>query len=389
MQLPVRATESVLAALGEIGRTEDVQFSPDNTQLAIAGFRKDRILVLDVTIGGGEVVLTDCLNVESPAFQYPHGLFWLDSETLIVANRTGEVPIVSIAGAKPVARTLTPTLLQTIHRDDTDLLRSPGSVTARRIGRDLVEVLVCNNYAHYVSRHLLDASRRYAMIFTDIVAAAPLDIPDGIAQAGSARWFAVSNHRGHNVLLYRNPAGLTAGPLRPAGVLHAIAYPHGLRFTPDERFILVADAGSPFVYLYASDTGDWYGNREPVASLRVIDEESFRRGQASPEEGGPKGLDIDRHGSVIVVSCEEQPIVFVDIRGELAAAGVTGSGPAPEPQIEDERELLVGRLEAANRELGTLRGDLNRVRHELAATTSSVRWRMTAPLRRLMSRLRR
>ena len=63
--------------------------------------------------------------------------------------------------------------------------------------------------------------------------------------------------------------------------------------------------------------------------------------------------------------------------------------PGQVAPIEDERELLLGRLEAANRELGTLRGDLNRVRHELAATTGSVLWRMSAPLRRLRSRLRR
>lgn len=98
----------------------------------------------------------------------------------------------------------------------------------------------------------------------------------------------------------------------PAGVLQHAGYPHGVRFTNDDRRILVADAGSRMVHVYAGD-GDWNGHRAPARSVAVLDEETFQRGRASPEEGGPKGLDIDRSNSVVAVTCEEQTLAFFSL----------------------------------------------------------------------------
>ena len=41
-------SDEVLRALAAVGRTEDVQFSPDGKRLAIAGFAESRILILEV-----------------------------------------------------------------------------------------------------------------------------------------------------------------------------------------------------------------------------------------------------------------------------------------------------------------------------------------------------
>lgn len=395
MQLPISASGAVNAAIAAIGRTEDVQLSPDNRRLAIAGFRQNRILVLDISIGSEAVELIDFVNVESNAFNYPHGLSWIDDETLAVANREGELPIVAVPRSRSNANAHDPAVLHLLRNDDADLLRWPGSVSSRRLGDGFIELLVCNNYAHYVSRHLLEASRGYATLSSDVIAASPLDVPDGIAQSPSGRWFAVSNHEGHNVLLYRYPAGPLQAPLAPVGTLEGIDYPHGLCFTPDGRHLLVADAGRPFVHVFASTAGDWYGSREASAAIRAIDEESFERGRANEEEGGPKGLALDRSGRVLVVSCEEQPIVFLDI-GDILDAAATTATPEGRVETPGDREILANRLAGTATELARLRAALRasqaalrRKHDDLERHRQTVSWRVTAPLRWIRSRLRR
>ncbi len=53
MQIDYKASDEIRAAIAELGRTEDVQFSPDNRRLAIAGMNEKKILVLDIWIERG------------------------------------------------------------------------------------------------------------------------------------------------------------------------------------------------------------------------------------------------------------------------------------------------------------------------------------------------
>ena len=115
-----------------------------------------------------------------------------------------------------------------------------------------------------------------------------ISIPDGVA-AGQ-NWIAVSNHNCHNVLVYENN-GLLGQFSDPNGVLRCVRYPHGLRFTSDGRFILVADGGAPYVHIYRKDDSGWYGVRNPLKSCRVLRDQDFLRGQTAVYEGGPKGID--------------------------------------------------------------------------------------------------
>ncbi len=119
------------------------------------------------------------------------------------------------------------------------------------------------------------------------------------------RWIAISNHNTHSVLLYENTPRLSQHS-EPDGVLRNLNYPHGVRFTPDDNFILVADAGAPYVNVYAKEGGSWKGNRKPVTSFRVMDETTYMRGRRNPQEGGPKGIDIDNDMTVLVMTCDEQ-----------------------------------------------------------------------------------
>src|SRR3954453_10199758 len=64
------APESIRAALERIGRTEDLQFSPNNRRLALAAFDRNSIAVIDVDIGVDrddlKVALTALSELSSP-----------------------------------------------------------------------------------------------------------------------------------------------------------------------------------------------------------------------------------------------------------------------------------------------------------------------------------
>jgi DNA-binding beta-propeller fold protein YncE len=138
-----------------------------------------------------------------------------------------------------------------------------------------------------------------------------LVIPDGIAISHDGRWIAVSSHGTHDVKIF--DASATLGPkAQPAGILSRANYPHGLRFTQDDKHVLVADAGSPMLHVYAGE-GGWTGYREPSRTVAVLDDETFARGSSNPEEGGPKGIDIDRSNTVVAVTCEEQALAFFSL----------------------------------------------------------------------------
>ena len=64
------APQSVTDAVGSLGRTEDVRFSPSNRRLAVASFHRNRIVVLDIDIassrGATQVALTGGVELSSP-----------------------------------------------------------------------------------------------------------------------------------------------------------------------------------------------------------------------------------------------------------------------------------------------------------------------------------
>lgn len=405
-RIEFRAEEDVRAALVAVGRTEDLQFSPDGRRLAIAGFSTDSILILDVAFdaaGAGQVVLSAPLVLRSASFQLPHGMSWIDDETMIVANRRGEAPIIGVPRQR-AGREVTVEPLQTLRCDATDLLDFPGSVSVFACGDDLHEVLICNNSSDEVSRHLLDGRDGYAPVSSEVVVRKRLSIPDGVTHSHSGEWIAVSNHNDSTVLLYRTEQ--LGRSDEPAGVLLGIGYPHGAHFSRDDRSLLVADAGAPVVHLFTLPPGsDWSGERRPTGRIAAIDDETFRRGNVNKEEGGPKGLDLSPDGTLLAITCEEQPLAFLDMRPILGSPGAV----AP---IDRSRALMAGRLAAARQELGELRsaaianGQLSGRRSaevraadaearaadaetRAAALVASTSWRLTAPLRRMTSLFRR
>lgn len=407
MRIEPISSDEVRSAIGRLGRTEDVHFSPDNRRLAIAGMLQNRILVLDVeidlTLEAGRIAFTDHLEITSPSLSHPHGLFWIDNHTLIVANRNGEAPILKVPVERPASKVADLVPLHTIRADDIGMLKTPGSVSVSHIGLDLYEVLICNGFSHYISQHVLDGRTDFSVVANSIVLSSGLNVPDGVAYSDSARWIAVSNHYDHSVFLYKNGPGLDR-QTKPCGTLHGVTYPHGVRFTKDERFVLVADAGAPFVHVYASDEGDWCVEHEPIAAIQVVDDATFIRGNYNPEEGGPKGIDIDSRSEVLVATCEEVPLVFFDIRDIVKGAWKgTPNHNAGDRETELARGALLGDLAFAQSALRSTQGELREARRtsqengqqaealrgEIQAMLNSRSWRTTLPLRWLSTAARK
>jgi hypothetical protein len=320
-QLELRASNAVRSVLSDIGRTEDVRFSPDNRRLILAGYGLNHLLILSIAIeasdAGPVVVADDFMELTSDGITSAHGLDFLDDRTLAVANRDGLVSILEIPPGELAGRHSRIDPIRELAGGIFCKLKSPGSLAARRDAGGRISLLVCNNYTHRVTQHVVDPARGYRVRRNRVLMARSLDIPDGIAVSYDERWIAVSNHNTHEVMLFDAAAPL--GPwTEPAGILSDVDYPHGLRFTPDDRHLLVADAGAPLIHVYERGSG-WAGERGPIRSVTVLDDETFIRGRANPQEGGPKGLDIDRSGKVVAMTCEEQPLAFFSLASMIEA----------------------------------------------------------------------
>ena len=192
------------------------------------------------------------------------------------------------------------------------LWQAPGSVSAYKTGEHSCESLVCNAGANTVTRHRVDFRAGCALESSDVLLEKWLDIPDGVTVSADGQWIAISNHNVHNVLLYRNSPSLNQQS-DTDGMLRSLYYPHGLRFSPDGRRMFVADAGSPYVFVYENDGTGWDVVHNPIGAFRVMDDALYLRGRTNPKEGGPKGIDFDRGMNVLVATCECQPLAFFDL----------------------------------------------------------------------------
>lgn len=381
LELQYAAPQSVIDAIGSLGRTEDVRFSPSNRRLAVASFYRNRVVVFDVDIasssGATQVALTGGVELSSSALQWPHGVDFLDDDTLIVTSRGRDVAFFELPPGNRDVRSLEVLPIARWPSDRTTLLNAPGSVAVSHVGDDGCEVLICNNDGHTVTRHLLDCDAGRAVRHSEILLQKYLDIPDGVSVSPDRRWIAVSNHTTHHVLLYRNSPALSANA-EPDGILRQASYPHGLRFSADGRHLFVADAGAPYLHIYAQDSDEWRGVRHPLATVRIMDDPMFERGRHNPEEGGPKGLDIDARSNVLVVTSECQPLAFFDVPALLRLA--LASGSAREQRILGIRHELG--LVQESRKMAERANEAHVLRNSLS-------WRITAPLRRLNATFRR
>jgi hypothetical protein len=391
MRISSNADHATGAAIGRIGRTEDVQWSPSGRRLALAGYLADRVLVLDVDVdvdrGGApqRISLSGALEVHSPSFDHPHGVDWFDDDTVAVANRYGDLGIFELP-ARPAAGAVTLDPVRTIGPDRRDLVKNPGSLSIYPIGLGLFELVVCNNFVHHVSRHLIDRRDGYAVLASESLSCDGLRVPDGAAHSRSGRWLAICNHDGQSVLMFRNDGSLHDGSV-PVGVLRNAGQPHGLVWSPDERWICVADAGTGFLRAYTSDDGRWDGDREPVSSIRILSDEVVEEGNFQPGEGGLKGIGLTPDGTVLASTCQEDPLVFIDMR-EVVGTALTAASPEFAGDAERARAFLLRYLDGARTRVDEATAAVRRTgEREVQLLLASRWWRVTAPVRRLSESL--
>jgi DNA-binding beta-propeller fold protein YncE len=310
--LPITLSNALSDRIGQLGRAEDIRFSPDGSRLAIAGFKKGSCLVLGVRVSDGpKVTLTSALEITSDALREPHGFDFIGNDRLVVANRGGAVTVFRLPAQTDGEVTLKP---ETVIARMWPLaaVKTPGSVVAFETTKGRIGLLVCQNYAHQISFHEFKVGQRWLPVRGRIALTKGLDIPDGIATTPGQKLVAVSSHNTHEVLIYDwKPA--TGPETKPVARLTGVEFPHGLRFSEGGARLFVADAGSPAVYVFERPEWGWMGDIAPVSAFAPISEAVFRQGRHNPQEGGPKGVDIDPSGRVLAVTNEVQPLAFFDV----------------------------------------------------------------------------
>lgn len=390
------APEDVRRTLAALGRVEDVRFSPDCRRLAVAAYHRNRVAVFDVDIAGAApgagVRLTGVVEIASRHLSSPHGVDFLDDMTVIVANRDGDVAIFELPPSAPGSHVCASSPIQVLPAGGSGLLKSPGSVSAGVLDRRMREILVCNNAGDTVTRHRLDLDAGWRVVSSDVLIEKGLTLPDGVCVSGDRQWIAVSNHDAHQIMLFENNAALNR-EAEPDGILRGLHFPHGLRFVAQDALVVAADAGSPYVHVFAREDGSWRGVRSPLSSFRVMDDALFQQGRHNPQEGGPKGIDVDAGMNVLAVTSERRPLAFFDL--PLVLKGVwpgEGAISMPGEAARWNRQTLQLRyeIEAARQAkavLAEMESRNARLRAKLVAMKRSLSWRLTKPLRRAASKL--
>ena len=318
--LDYQATPAVQEAIDRLGRTEDIRFSPSRKKLAFSAFEDGRIVVLDIAVtpspSGPRIFLSDYVTFSSKNVEHPHGMAFIDEDTLVVANRTQFVSIFRIPPAGGVEKEFVTKPLRIIWRNRFRRLDSPGSVDVYPIGQNSYRLLICDNYAHVVTSARLNKKHNFRVSGHKVLLAKSLEIPDGVCVSKDKRWIAVSNHMPGTVFIYANESAL--GPESdPVAILLGMDCPHAIRFVEQDQKIIVADAATHFVHVYANAGKGWSGDYQPHRVIRVMDDHTFQLGRYNVEEGGTKGIDVDLDAGVIAMTCEHQPLTFYALKSFL------------------------------------------------------------------------
>lgn len=319
-RIPLTASPEILQVLSRIGRTEDVKLAPQNDFLAIADASNDRIIFVYFEVRENPqaaIHISKTVILESAHLKYPHGIAFIDSETIVVANRLGDVAVFSVSASAEHAEIYREPLVVLEESEQTQI-QNPGSVDVYLLSGGDFRMLVCNNYLHTVTSHRLQIGKRVAITGHRVLARRKLIIPDGLTVSPDRRWLAVSNHVTGELMVYRNHVLLNRFTA-PAAVLGGMVCPHGVRFSSDGKCLVVADAASAYLHRFEREGERWQSMARPTQSVQFLSESQFSEGRTNPEEGGVKGLDMSRDGSLLVTSCEAEPLVFYSM-------GVFGSG---------------------------------------------------------------
>jgi hypothetical protein len=341
--IPYTTTPEVQKVIDVMGRTEDMQFSPDRKWLAVAGFRNSKLYLYATNIlteNNSKVIhLDNSMVLDSSSIREPHGLHYMDDRHLLIANRAGAIVILRIPDLtednaeykiKPVA---------TIRTSLKCRVKSPGSICSYRMEDGRYRVLACNNYIDTVTSHIVTLGEKVTVENEGVLIRKNLAIPDGICLSPDNQWLAVSNHSHGTVLMYRFDENLHKNS-DPDGVLEGIVCPHAIRFSQDGKMVLVADSASAYMHLYHRRGDGWTETQKPEKTIRILEDDVFKAGRANAQEGGLKGTDIVHDENLLVVCCEHLGMAFFHLDEVLDMAHVEVDEEIRVKSLERDIEIM-------------------------------------------------
>lgn len=287
-------------ACSRMDRTEDVRFSPSGNKIALAGYTLNNIYIFDINIDGDNISLLDYYEINCDNFKNPHGVAWIDENTIVVTCRFSPTVILRLPTNKPDTGVikLEPVKIITKHINGT------SSIVISKIDDNKVELLLCSNVLNIISRHVLNSNN--FDIIEESKFLSNFKVPDGISITSDRKWIAVSNHDAHNILVYKNE-NITVNSV-PSAILKCefLRFPHGLCFY--NNLLYVNDAGSNYIYVFKNVNGNWVGDIDISFRIESMSVEDYTRAKVNDMEGGAKGLDIFRN--ILAITSANCPLKF-------------------------------------------------------------------------------
>lgn len=317
--IPYETTPEIRQIISKIGRTEDLKFSPDYKRFAVTELFEKSVHIFSIETDRKSsptgIFITGHSLVKSSKFNKPHGVTFLDNNHIVVCNRTGDVSILGIPPADDQTGVHHSGPFETLSGKGYFFakVKSPGSVDSYPIADNCYRILVCNNYWHVITSHVVEIGNSIKIKNEGVLIEKSLKIPDGITVSPDRKWIAVSNHVNGVVLVYENNSDLSRKS-PPVVSLKGPVCPHGLRFTPDGKRLVVADAASPYILIYEYGNGSWSEVQKSCKSIRVLKDDLFYRGRYGAKEGGLKGIDVDKSSSLLVTTHKDQVLAFYDLK---------------------------------------------------------------------------
>ncbi len=345
-EIKYKTTDGIRNVIDSIGRTEDVKFSSDNRFFAVLEFLENKIHLFTVDIKRSDsqtdILVPGYALITSTGLKNPHGICFPGNNHMVVCNRAGDVSVFRIPAFVNDINEFDIDPETTINGDGflTAKVKTPGSVDCYEIAENRYRILVCNNYWNMVTSHIVEIGNTIRVRDHKILLENSLQIPDGISVSPDKQWISVSNHVHGEVLIYRNSSNLNRNT-PPDAILKGPVCPHGVRFSPDGKRLLVADAASQYLHVYDCEDGDWSKIKNPARAINMLDEEVFYTGRYTTREGGIKGIDTDNSGSLLVSTHEKQVIGFYNLNSINETD--TGADSNEMEELRRQRDISLNR----------------------------------------------
>lgn len=317
MKLTYTTSDEIRKRIGKIGRTEDVNISPDNHSFILADFLDDKLHQFSYRLRNGNdhrIEITNYCQITSAAIKKPHGVCFLDNHRIVVCNRSGGVSIFSLPNIDDEICTLNLEPEKVISGDGllTAKVTTPGSVHPLQISENSYRIFICNNHRHTITSHDIELNDRIKVANNGILIENSLRFPDGISISPDGRWIAISNHDYGQVALYENNSSLNKHT-PPSETLDGPVCPHGICFNSDDGKLVVTDAATQYIYIYESENGNWGKVIRSPRAVKLLDDDTFYYGKTGLKDGGVKGIAIDKSNSILITTHRMEVLGFYNL----------------------------------------------------------------------------